>query len=159
VPMNPGPGCEVWAGFPAPWSGRKDGTMSRRSPQHDGSAESLLQATLARNLRAARKRKGLTQAKVAEAIGVSTNIYGRYENAGRWPSIETLQQICKVLDVSADTLLGIEPGQMSSALPLPPDDPPMVRRLLGKLRQASRSTRYLVEMVLAAIAKRRGGQP
>jgi DNA-binding XRE family transcriptional regulator len=56
--------------------------MSRKSSQHDPSAESLLQATLARNLRAARKRKGLTQAKVAEAVGVSRKIYGRYENAG-----------------------------------------------------------------------------
>jgi DNA-binding XRE family transcriptional regulator len=132
VPRNPGPDCEVWAPLPALVSGRKDGTMSRRSPQHDGSAESFLQATLARNLRAARKRKGLTQAKVAEAIGVSTNIYGCYENAGTWPSIETLRESCKVLDVSADTLLGIEPGQMSAAPPLPPDDPPMVRRLLGQ---------------------------
>jgi transcriptional regulator with XRE-family HTH domain len=139
--------------------GRKEGTMSHRSSQHDPSAESLLQATFARNLRAARKRKGMTQAQVAAAIGVSKNIYGHYENTRRWPRIETLQQICKVLDVSVDTLLGIEPGQMSSAPPLPPDDPPMVRRLLGKLRQASRATQYLVEVVLAAIEKRRGGQP
>jgi transcriptional regulator with XRE-family HTH domain len=158
VPMNPGPGCEVWAGPPLRGSGRKDGTMSRRSSQHDPSAESLLQATLARNLRAARKRKGLTQAKVASAIGVSMNIYGHYENARRWPSIETLREICRALDVSADTLLGIEPGQMPAAPQLPPDDRPMVRRLLSRLRQASRSTRYIVEIVLAAIEKRRGGR-
>jgi transcriptional regulator with XRE-family HTH domain len=158
VPMNPGPGCEVWAGFPALWSGRKDGTMSKEPTGHEPSAEALLQETLARNLRAARKRKGLTQAKVADAIGVSTNIYWRYETARTLPSVETLRDICKVLDVSADTLLGIEPGQISSAPQLPPDEPLMVRRLLGKLRQASRSTRYLVEMVLAGIEKRRGGR-
>jgi transcriptional regulator with XRE-family HTH domain len=97
----------------------------------------------------------MTQATVANAIGVSTNIYGHYENARRWPSIETLREICNVLEVSADTLLGIEPGQMPSAPPLPPDDPPMVRRLLGKLREASRGTRYVIEMVLAALEKRR----
>ena len=159
VPMKPGLGCEAWAPFPARASGGKDGTMSRRSSQHDPSAESLLQATLARNLRAARKRKGLTQAKVAEAIGVSQDIYWRYETARTWPSVETLRQICKVLEVSADTLLGIEPGQMSATPALPPDDPPMVRRLVGKLRHASRSTRRFVARLLAEVEKRRGGQP
>jgi transcriptional regulator with XRE-family HTH domain len=127
--------------------------MSRRSDQHDPSADSLLQATLARNLRAARKRKGLTQAKVAEAIGVSTNIYGHYENTRRWPSIETLREICNVLEVSADTLLGIGQGEMAPAVLA--GDPPMVRRLLGQLRQASRSTRRLIAMLLAEVEKRR----
>jgi transcriptional regulator with XRE-family HTH domain len=153
VPMNPGPGLRSLGPLPALVSGRKDGTMSRRSPQHDGSAESLLQATLARNLRAARKRKGLTQAKTAEAIGVSTHGYGNFENARRWPSLETLREICNVLDVSADTLLGIAQGEIAPVVPT--GDPPTVRRLLGQLRQASRSTRRLVAMLLAEVEKRR----
>lgn len=97
--------------------------------------------------------------QVAEAVGISTNIYGRYENGGRWPSIETFRAICAVLDVSADTLLGIEPGQMPSAPALSSDDPPMVRRLLDKLRQASRGTRRFVAMLLAEVETRRRGQP
>lgn len=138
-------------------SGGKDGTMSRRPPEHDPGIEALLQKTFALNLRAARKSKRMTQAEVAKAIGVSTNIYGRYETARTWPSIETLQEICKVLDVSADVLLGLGQGEIAPVLPA--EDPPMVRRLLSLLREASRGTRYLVERVLVAFEKRRGGQP
>jgi hypothetical protein len=76
-----------------------------------------------------------------------------------WPSIETLQRILIALDVSADTLLGIGQEETPAILPLPSDDPPMVRRLLGQLRRAHESTRRVVETVLAAIEKRRGGKP
>lgn len=131
----------------------------RKDPTgHEPGAEARLHATLARNLRAARRRKGLTQAKVATAIGVSKHIYWRYERADRCPSIETLREICNVLDVSADTLLGIEPGQLSSAPPLPPDDPPMMRRILGQLRRASCGTRRFVALLLAEVEKCRGSR-
>jgi transcriptional regulator with XRE-family HTH domain len=133
--------------------------MSRRSPERGASTEALLQKTFALNLRAARKSKGMTQAEVAKAIGVSTTVFWRYEGARMWPSIETLRDMCKVLDVSADALLGLGQEETPGILPAPPENPPMVRRLLDQLRRASRSTRYLVEMVLAAIEKRRGGQP
>jgi transcriptional regulator with XRE-family HTH domain len=133
--------------------------MSRRSPERDASGEALLQKTFALNLRAARKSKGMTQAELAKAIGVSTIVVWRYEGARMWPSIETLRDICKMLEVSADALLGLGQEETPAILPGPPEDPPMVRRLLDQLRRASRSTRYLVEMVLAAIEKRRGGQP
>jgi transcriptional regulator with XRE-family HTH domain len=133
--------------------------MTRRSLAHDASTEALLQKTFALNLRAARKSKRMTQRELAKAIGVSTAVFWRYEGARMWPSIETLRDICKVLDVSADTLLGLGQEETPAILPAPPENPSMVRRLLGQLRQASRHTRYLVEMVLAAIERRQGGQP
>jgi transcriptional regulator with XRE-family HTH domain len=132
--------------------------MSKKPTGHEPSAEELLQATFARNLRAARKRRRMTQADVAERIGVSTPIYWRYEKARMWPSIETLQRIVIALDVSADTLFGIGQGETPVTLPLPSDDPPMVRRLLDQLRRAHENTRRVVETVLAAIEKRRGGK-
>jgi transcriptional regulator with XRE-family HTH domain len=159
VPMNPGPDCEVWAPFSALASRGKDGTMSKKPTGPEPSAEALLQATFARNLRAARKRRRMTQADVAERVGVSTPIYWRYEKARMWPSIETLRMIVAVLDVSADNLFGIGQEETPVILPLPSDDSPMVRRILGQLRRAHASTRRIVEMVLAAIEKRRGGQP
>ena len=78
-----------------------------------------------------------------------------------WASIETLRDICKVLEARS---LGGYPARARAGRDArdpasPPEDPPMVRRILRQLRQASRATRYLVEMVLAAIEKRRGGQP
>lgn len=158
MPMNPGPDCEVWAPFSALASRGKDGTMSKETTGPEPSAEALLQATFARNLRAARKRRRMTQRDVAERIGVSERIYWRYEKARMWPSIETLQRILIALDVSADALLGIGQEETPAILPLSPDDPPMVRRLLGQLRRAHEITRRVVETVLAAIEKRRGGK-
>jgi DNA-binding XRE family transcriptional regulator len=87
--MNAGPDHHVWAPFPALSEQEKDGTMSRRSPEHDASTEALLQKTFALNLRAARKSKRMTQAEVAKAIGVSTTVFWCYEGARMWPSIET----------------------------------------------------------------------
>jgi len=133
--------------------------MSKEPTGHEPSAEARLKDTFARNLRAARKRRRMTQGDVAERIGVSEQIYWRYEKARMWPSIETLRRIVQVLDVSADSLFGIGQEETPAILPLPPDDPPMVRRILGQLRRAHESTRRIVEMVLAAIEKRRGGQP
>ena len=158
MPINVGPDHLVWAHFPALMSRGKDGTMSKEPTGHEPSAEALLQKTFALNLRAARTRKHMTQAKVSEAIGVSQQVYWRYESARTWPNLDTLRDICKVLEVSADTLLGFEHGQMPSALQLPTDDPPMVRRLLGQLRQASRNTLRLVTMLLAEVERRRGGK-
>lgn len=132
--------------------------MTRRSLAHDASTDALLQKTFALNLRAARKSKRMTQPELARAIGVSTAVFWRYEGARMWPSIETLRDICTVLDVSADALLGLGQEETPAILPAPPENSPMVRRLLGHLRQASRGTRYRVELVLAAIERRRGGQ-
>jgi transcriptional regulator with XRE-family HTH domain len=158
--MNPGPDCEVWAAFSALASRGKVGTMSKEpTTGNDPSAETRLKETFARNLRAARKRRRMTQGDVAERIGVSEQIYWRYEKARMWPSIETLRMIVAVLDVSADSLFGIGQEETPVILPLPSDDSPMVRRILGQLRRAHASTRRIVEMVLAAIEKRRGGQP
>jgi transcriptional regulator with XRE-family HTH domain len=134
--------------------------MSSRPTQHDPSAEALLKETFARNLRAARKRRRMTQGDVAERIGVSEHVYWKYEKARMWPSVETLQRILIALDVSADTLFGTERRKTGESAPaLPPEDPPMVRRLLRQLRQARENTRRVVLWLLNEIDKRRGGQP
>jgi DNA-binding XRE family transcriptional regulator len=111
VPMNSGPDCLSGPLSLLSRSGGKDGTMSSRPTQHDPSAEALLKETFARNLRAARKRRRMTQADVAQRAGVSEHVYWKYEKARMWPSVETLQRILIALDVSADTLFGTERGK------------------------------------------------
>ena len=80
--------------------------MSRKPTQHDPSAEARLKETFARNLSAAGKRRRMTQGDVAERTSVSERISWRYEKVRMWPSVETLQRIVIVLDVSADMLFG-----------------------------------------------------
>ena len=58
------------------------------------------------NIKDIRIRKGLTQAEVAAAIGVSSVVYSRYETGSRQPSVDTLVQMADLFGVTVDYLLG-----------------------------------------------------
>ena len=58
------------------------------------------------NIKDIRIRKGLTQAEVASALGVSSVVYSRYETGTRQPSIEMLVQMADIFGVTVDYLLG-----------------------------------------------------
>lgn len=67
-----------------------------------------LRETLGERLRAARLLKGLSQEEVAHAIGVAATFYARMENGVQLPSMGTLAKLLRLLDASADQLLGFE---------------------------------------------------
>ena len=54
---------------------------------------------------ALRKRRGLTQQQLADAIGVHLSQLKRYEAATSQPTLGSLVNLAKVLNVSADELL------------------------------------------------------
>lgn len=58
------------------------------------------------NIKDIRARKGLTQAEVASALGVSSVVYSRYETGSRQPSIDMLIQMADIFGVTVDYLLG-----------------------------------------------------
>ena len=53
-----------------------------------------------------RKKRGLTQQAVADAIVCSVNNYSRYERGVREPDIETLKRLSKYFDESIDYIVG-----------------------------------------------------
>lgn len=55
----------------------------------------------------ARKKAGLTQQQLAEAIGVKRAVISKYENGAIEPSIAQIQKIAEALDTSAAFLIGI----------------------------------------------------
>ena len=59
-------------------------------------------------LRAARKSKGMTQAALADLLGISQPAYFQFESGKRTPNVPMVIKLCRALDVSADYLLGIE---------------------------------------------------
>lgn len=59
------------------------------------------------HIKDARKSAGLTQAHLAEAIGVSQAQIAHYESGRKWPNIQMLIKMCKVLGTSSDKILGI----------------------------------------------------
>lgn len=60
---------------------------------------------IGKNLKKARVKRGLTQAEVAKAVGIHTNYYARIERDEEKPSLETLEEILKVLKVKSSDIL------------------------------------------------------
>lgn len=54
----------------------------------------------------ARKEKGLSREELAEKIGTSGPIVGRYERGDMMPSVEIATNISQALEVSLDFLVG-----------------------------------------------------
>lgn len=59
-------------------------------------------------LKELRKERGLKLKDVAEAMGVTVRAISRYEEGTREPSVEMIIKFCKLYEVSADYLLGLE---------------------------------------------------
>jgi transcriptional regulator with XRE-family HTH domain len=63
-------------------------------------------ADFAQRLRELRTQRNLTQARVAELVGVGLRVYHRWERGGAAPHFETLLKLADVLGVSLDELAG-----------------------------------------------------
>ena len=74
---------------------------------------------LARNLRAARRKRKLTQEEVAERSGVQQGEVSRIEAGKRDPQVSTLLRIAEALEVSPGSLLDGIADSASAADPAP----------------------------------------
>lgn len=81
-----------------------------------------LQRLLGEAARAARLRLGLTQAEVAEKVGLKPGVYGRVERGMMMPSVPTLRRMCETLGISSDVLLSL--GAQAQAATAPAETPP-----------------------------------
>ncbi len=54
-----------------------------------------------------RKAAGLTQQQLSDKLHIRQQSYARYENGTGEPNLETVAEIAKIFDVSADYLLGL----------------------------------------------------
>lgn len=63
-------------------------------------------------IRAIREMRGYTQEELAERMGINTHNIWRWENGESKPNGDTIAQIAKVLEVSADYLLGLNNDPM-----------------------------------------------
>ena len=57
------------------------------------------------HIRKQRKTKKMTQADLAEAVGISVNYVGAIERGEKLPSLETFLAVLNALDLSADAVL------------------------------------------------------
>lgn len=82
------------------------------------------------NLKNARKKKQLTQRQLADLIGAKHNSISNWENGVNKPDPDTIGQLCGVLGISANELLG------DTSIPIHPDILPVSLRrvpLLGEI--------------------------
>lgn len=103
--------------------------------------EELLKKTIGKAARRARVSLGLTQEDVAERIGVSIEFYSRIERGAALPGLETFIAIALALQVGTDKLLGLTEDEEAQRLIKeysvpPPDDKPLVKRMIRRLRTA-----------------------
>lgn len=66
---------------------------------------------LGNNLKTLRIREGMTQANLAQKLGITKSVISAYETGLRLPSYDILIHIAKLFKVSTDYLLGIENKQ------------------------------------------------
>ena len=108
-----------------------------------------LLARLGRNIATRRKALGLTQAALAERLGIDTETLSRFERGKHAPSLLTLERLAAALLTTCGVLLDEDaPHATTDALAveamltgLPPDDVAFMRHTLKALRDhlASRS--------------------
>jgi len=112
----------------------------------DSSAQKL-GANLGRRLRLQRQAQGLTQAQVAEAVGIEPDTVGRMERGTRLPSLSVLALLAGFLGVEVVELLADDdawaraadaaPHQrrlVALALRVPAERADAAARMLGSLR-------------------------
>lgn len=63
-----------------------------------------------KNLKKARKAKGLTAEQLAKQVGYSTGTINKYEQGFYEPDLKTLIKLSELLDCSVDYLIGNEKG-------------------------------------------------
>lgn len=61
------------------------------------------------NLKELRKKRGLTQQEVADALGIDRALYARYENGSRTPPLENLSNLADFFSVTLDCVAGRSP--------------------------------------------------
>jgi transcriptional regulator with XRE-family HTH domain len=100
-----------------------------------------------------RKSRGLTQAEVGKAVGVSNRVIAYYEQDGAQPPGAMLVDLARALRVSTDQLLGLKPPKekrspraarllkrLQKVEQLPPTDQRVVLKLVdGLLERHSRT--------------------
>ncbi len=61
-----------------------------------------------KRLREEIKNSNLTQKEIAERLHINPSTISKYIRLNKYPSIDTFANLCEILDVSADDILGLK---------------------------------------------------
>lgn len=85
-------------------------------------------------LKQLRKARGLSQRQLAEMVYVTDSMISKYEANGSIPSLETVQRMALVFNVSMDYLCGMEKTINISTVQLTPEQIRITRDLVELFR-------------------------
>ena len=60
-----------------------------------------------KRLREAINSSDISQKELAEKLGINPSTVSKYMRLDKYPSLDTFANICKILDVSSDEILGL----------------------------------------------------
>ena len=87
-------------------------------------------------LRTLREAKHLTQAQVAQKIGVSKAMVSAYETATKVPSIEVLVRLSRLFGVTVDYLVCVDARKYIDVSALDDESAAVIATLVSKMRPA-----------------------
>ncbi len=61
-----------------------------------------------KRLREAIEYGSISQKELAEKLGINPSTVSKYMRLDKFPSLDTFANICEILDVSADEILGLK---------------------------------------------------
>ena len=61
-----------------------------------------------KRLREAIQYGNISQQELAEKLGINPSTVSKYMRLDKYPSLDTFANICEILDVSADDILGLK---------------------------------------------------
>ena len=85
-----------------------------------------------------RTQAGMTQAELAEALGISRDLVGHYERRSQNPNLDFVIKVAGVFEVSVDELLGFKADSTKSG------PPPRVKKLTQRLTELPKTKQAVV---------------
>lgn len=61
-----------------------------------------------KRLREAIKTSNISQKELAQKLGINPSTVSKYLRLDKYPSLDTFANMCEILDVSADEILGLK---------------------------------------------------
>ena len=61
-----------------------------------------------RRMREEIRASGISQKEIAERLGINPSTVSKYLRLDKYPSLDTFANLCEILDVSADEILGLK---------------------------------------------------
>lgn len=118
----------------------------------DKQAAAEVRRGMAARIRSGRLALGWSQENLAEAIGVGSEMLGRYERAQKFPSHLTLVRLAVALQTTTDALLGVPTSNRRT------NSQAALVRALDALTPTQRAAVHAIvrELVAANGARRRG---